>query len=138
GQIFTLVPGSSTLIFYFASNFFLFRSTLFMRAKRNNACKLKEDQDMPAPRKVHYNDAVLFITTSLEEGLLMPANPIIKLFLESILARAQELADRARYQSKTGTKVKLLVTLGVGQETTQRAQLAQLFLKKLLAFIGKK
>ncbi|MDC0358638.1 transposase, partial [Oligoflexia bacterium] len=46
---------------------------------------------MPAPRKVHYNDAVLFITTSLEEGLLMPANPIIKLFLESVLARAQEL-----------------------------------------------
>lgn len=46
---------------------------------------------MPKPRKVHYNGAVLFITTSIEAGLLLPATPVIKLFLESIIARAQEL-----------------------------------------------
>ncbi len=46
---------------------------------------------MPRPRKFICNKAVLFVTTSLEEGLLLPPNPLINLILESTLARAQAL-----------------------------------------------
>ncbi len=46
---------------------------------------------MPRPRKFICNKAVLFVTTSLEEGLLLPPNPLINLILESALARAQTL-----------------------------------------------
>lgn len=46
---------------------------------------------MPRPRKFVFKDAVLFITTSLEEGLLFNPNPLINAILESALARAQAL-----------------------------------------------
>lgn len=46
---------------------------------------------MPRPIKVISNKSVLFVSTSLEEGLLLPPNPLINLILESCLARAQTL-----------------------------------------------
>jgi len=46
---------------------------------------------MPRPPKVICNKAVLLVTTSLEEGLLFPPNPLINLILGSCLARAQTL-----------------------------------------------
>jgi hypothetical protein len=44
---------------------------------------------MPSPRKVAINDTVLFITTSVEEGLMFPPNPLIRLILLNCLAKAQ-------------------------------------------------
>ena len=41
--------------------------------------------------KFHPPRSVLFITTSLEEGLLLKPNPLIRLILESCLAKAQAL-----------------------------------------------
>ncbi len=46
---------------------------------------------MPRPRKIICNKSVLFVTTSLEQGLLLPPNPLINLILEHCLARAQTL-----------------------------------------------
>lgn len=42
-------------------------------------------------RKFHPPKSVIFITSSLEQGLLMKANPLIKSILESCLAKAQNL-----------------------------------------------
>jgi REP element-mobilizing transposase RayT len=44
---------------------------------------------MPRPRKLHLNQTVLLITSSIEEGLLMPQNPLIISILKSCLALAQ-------------------------------------------------
>ncbi len=41
--------------------------------------------------KFHPPKSVLFITTSLEEGLLLKANPLIRAILETCLAKAQKL-----------------------------------------------
>ena len=41
--------------------------------------------------KFHPPRSVLFITTSLEEGLLLKSNPLMRLILESCLAKAQAL-----------------------------------------------
>jgi REP element-mobilizing transposase RayT len=46
---------------------------------------------MPRPRKLIWNDTVLFITTSVEEGLPFAPNPVIKTIIHSALARAQTL-----------------------------------------------
>lgn len=46
---------------------------------------------MPRPPKVTNNNTVLFITTSVEEGLMFPPNPLINLIIKSCLARAQAL-----------------------------------------------
>lgn len=44
---------------------------------------------MSGLRKYHVNKAVLFVTYSVEEGLLLLANPLIELILKSSLAHAQ-------------------------------------------------
>jgi REP element-mobilizing transposase RayT len=44
---------------------------------------------MPRARKLHLNDTVLFLTSSIEEGLLLPQNPLIIAILKSCMARAQ-------------------------------------------------
>ena len=46
---------------------------------------------MPRPRKIHYHKAVLFVTMSIEEGLLLLCNPLLQTLLKSALARAQTL-----------------------------------------------
>ena len=46
---------------------------------------------MPRPRKIIRNKTVVFITTSLEEGLLLPPNALVNLIIQSYLARAQTL-----------------------------------------------
>lgn len=46
---------------------------------------------MPRLRKVLLNKTVVFVTTSLEEGLLLQSNEVINGVLESSLARAQAL-----------------------------------------------
>lgn len=44
---------------------------------------------MPSLRKYHVNKSVLFVTYSIEEGLLLLANPLIDLIIKSSLAHAQ-------------------------------------------------
>jgi REP element-mobilizing transposase RayT len=46
---------------------------------------------MPRPRKLHVHDTVLFATASLEEGVFLLANPLVKALLRSAMARAQTL-----------------------------------------------
>ena len=46
---------------------------------------------MPSPPKLHFNKSVLFVTTSIEQGLLLLANPLAKTAIKSALARAQAL-----------------------------------------------
>lgn len=46
---------------------------------------------MPPPRKLAWNGTVLFITTSVEEGLPLACNPLIESIIWSALARAQYL-----------------------------------------------
>ena len=46
---------------------------------------------MPRPRKLIFHKTVLFVTTSVEEGLVFPANAVVKAVLRSALARAQSL-----------------------------------------------
>ncbi len=46
---------------------------------------------MPRLPKFHPPKSVLFITTSLEEGLLLKANPLVRAILETCLAKAQRL-----------------------------------------------
>ncbi len=46
---------------------------------------------MPRLPKFHPPKSVLFITTSLEEGLLLKSNPLMKAILETCLAKAQRL-----------------------------------------------
>ncbi len=46
---------------------------------------------MPSPAKIHTNKSVLFITTSIEQGLLLLSNPLAKVCIKSALARAQAL-----------------------------------------------
>jgi REP element-mobilizing transposase RayT len=43
------------------------------------------------PRKIHIHGTVLFVTFSLETGLFLLANPLLKTIIGSALARAQEL-----------------------------------------------
>lgn len=65
---------------------------------------------MPRPRKFAFNKTVLLITTSIEEGILMPANPLVKLIILSCLARAQELHPvRICHFVVTATHAHLLV-----------------------------
>lgn len=67
---------------------------------------------MPRPRKVFFNDSVAFLTTSVEEGLLFPSNPLIKLLIESALGRAQELYDvEVNHKLIEPTHVHLVVTI---------------------------
>lgn len=44
---------------------------------------------MPALRKYHVNKSVLFVTYSIEEGLLLLSNPLTELVIKSSLAHAQ-------------------------------------------------
>ena len=46
---------------------------------------------MPSPRKYHPHRSVLFVTLSVEEGLLLLANPLCEAIVKSCLARAQAL-----------------------------------------------
>ncbi|MCO6429922.1 MAG: transposase, partial [Deltaproteobacteria bacterium] len=46
---------------------------------------------MPRPRKLFPHRSVVYITTAMEEGLPMPANPLILLIISGYLARAQSL-----------------------------------------------
>lgn len=46
---------------------------------------------MPRQPKFHPPKSVLFITTSLEEGLLLKSNPLMRAILETCLAKAQRL-----------------------------------------------
>ncbi|NLF26146.1 MAG: hypothetical protein GX589_10900 [Deltaproteobacteria bacterium] len=46
---------------------------------------------MPRLRKVIIHKTVLFVTTSVEEGLMFPANSVVKAILKSAIARAQNL-----------------------------------------------
>jgi hypothetical protein len=46
---------------------------------------------MPSPRKYHPHGSVLFVTLSLEAGLLLLANPLCQAIVKSCLARAQFL-----------------------------------------------
>ena len=46
---------------------------------------------MPRPRKIHCHNTVLFLTMSVEEGLLLLCNPLVEILLKSALARAQAL-----------------------------------------------
>ncbi|WKZ56141.1 MAG: hypothetical protein QY326_05220 [Bdellovibrionota bacterium] len=46
---------------------------------------------MPSPRKYHPHGSVLFVTASLEEGLLLVANPLCQAIVRTCLARAQFL-----------------------------------------------
>jgi REP element-mobilizing transposase RayT/uncharacterized protein YdhG (YjbR/CyaY superfamily) len=46
---------------------------------------------MPRLRKYHVNKSVLFITNSIEQGLMLNANKLCKLILNTCLARAQAL-----------------------------------------------
>ncbi len=46
---------------------------------------------MPSPLKYHPHGSVLFVTLSLEEGLLLLANPLCEAIVKSCLARAQAL-----------------------------------------------
>jgi REP element-mobilizing transposase RayT len=44
---------------------------------------------MARPRKLHFNKTVLLVTSSIEEGLLLPQNPLVIAILKSAMARAQ-------------------------------------------------
>ena len=44
---------------------------------------------MPSPPKIHLHNTVLFITSSIEEGLMLPCNPLVETLIKSALARAQ-------------------------------------------------
>ncbi len=46
---------------------------------------------MPRPRRFLFNKTLVFVTTSVEEGLLLNPNPLINAIVESALARAQAL-----------------------------------------------
>jgi REP element-mobilizing transposase RayT len=46
---------------------------------------------MSSPRKYHPHGSVLSVTMSIEEGLLLLANPLCRAIIESALARAQHL-----------------------------------------------
>lgn len=45
---------------------------------------------MARPRKLAFNNSVLFVTMSVEEGLVFPPNPFINHLVASLLGRAQE------------------------------------------------
>ncbi len=44
---------------------------------------------MPTPPKLHQHGTVLFVSTSVEEGLIFPQNPLIEFLLLNALAKAQ-------------------------------------------------
>ena len=46
---------------------------------------------MPHPRKYFPNGSVIFATMSVEQGLLLPCNPLIESMIKSTLARARQL-----------------------------------------------
>ena len=46
---------------------------------------------MPRPPKVFRHNDVLFVTTAVEQGLLLPANPLVSFIILCCLARAQAL-----------------------------------------------
>ena len=46
---------------------------------------------MPRPLKIFRHHDVLFVTTTVEQGLLLPANALVRLLILSCLARAQAL-----------------------------------------------
>ena len=48
---------------------------------------------MPRLRKLAINNTVIFLTTSVEEGIMFPANPLIRELMLSCLAKAQEHHD---------------------------------------------
>jgi REP element-mobilizing transposase RayT len=46
---------------------------------------------MPSPRKLFFHNSTHFVTTSVEEGFMFPANPLITLIILKCIARAQQL-----------------------------------------------
>jgi REP element-mobilizing transposase RayT len=64
------------------------------------------------PPKIVINGSVLFITASIEQGILLPCNPVMKRVFESILARAQDLYPvRVNHLILEGTHVHMIVTV---------------------------
>ena len=46
---------------------------------------------MPSPPKIFFNGSVHFVTTTVEEGLMFPNNPLVIEIIKKCIARAQEL-----------------------------------------------
>jgi len=64
------------------------------------------------PPKVVIHGTVLFITTSIEEGILLPSILVFRLIIESILARAQTLHPvRVCHLTVEGTHIHMLVVV---------------------------
>ena len=46
---------------------------------------------MPHPQKIFVNKGVYFVTSSVEQGVLLPANPLMNMLITSCLAYAQQM-----------------------------------------------